>query len=74
MLAGQFEPFQIVFGPTRLGFYDRLQRFYRKRIPSPVRRHGHAPAIRVPVALMRTFLSYEIKTVPNKCGSQFSGG
>lgn len=53
MLAGQLEAFQIVFGPARLGFYRRLQGFYRKCIPSSVGRHGHAPPIRVAVALMK---------------------
>ncbi len=36
MLAGQLEALQIVFGPARLGFYNRSQGFYRERIPASV--------------------------------------
>jgi hypothetical protein len=74
MLASQLEAFQVVFGPARLGFYHRLQGFYRKRIASSVGRYGNPPPIRVAVALVRPFLSNEIKTVADKPGDQFSGG
>ena len=46
MLASQLEAFQVVFGPARLGFYHRLQRFYRERIASSVGRYGNPPLIR----------------------------
>lgn len=72
-MLNQLDAFQIVFGTARLRFYHRLQRFYRERIPSSVGRYGHALPVRMAVALMRSFLPDEIKTIAGKRSDGFSG-
>ena len=42
--------------------------------PPEPRRTGHAPPVRVAVALVRSFLPDEIKTVAREGSDQFSGG
>jgi len=44
-----------------------------KVIPSPVRRHRDAPAVRVAVTLMRSFLADEAKPVVGEGGDRLSG-
>ncbi len=68
------QPDEIRLSPASLHLNHRFQGFDGEGVPSPVRRHGHAAAVRVPIPLMRPSLAYEIEAVAVQGGDDFSGG
>jgi hypothetical protein len=68
------EPFQISLGPVRLPFDHAPQRFRRKGIARPMKRHRHTPAIGVTVALVTADLGTQEKAVANQGGHDLPSG
>ncbi len=70
----EFQTLEVFFAPAGLDFNYFLKRLQGKRITEGVRSHRHSPAIGVPIALVGSSLTDEVKTVARSRGDEFSRG
>src|SRR6266850_4160191 len=65
---------EIVWGPACLVLDHALERFGREGITGMMKRHRHAPAIGVTIALVTAYLGTQEKAVTNQGGDDLPSG